>query len=662
MNMEARTERPSVMPKEKKGDFLTRALNSANKFAFQKKLDTSHSSDIVDRAISDHIMDLRLMDQAREEARRNILGFNYEDLRCLASARKRQLQKLALDKVVFGFFYEQVREARREKSRRNHQAVKEYVDSYGANVYFDPQGLLDKNGRSLWGAAELARKASIVKKMRGDKAIEGERQLSYAEILAKKMKEIEAENHRLEAQIKTLFQKKAPEYISRKPKIEQQLSNLKRLNQFKRALRVGATVIVILWGLRLYKGLRAPPPVKAFSDRAAVVSLSAQEMVDLDIGGQDMPTQTPESTLTATATATIEPTQEPMATSILQPTITETIKPEKTNVNQEIYQKIYSAVEAKRKERVGQDVDYLKRINPELNQDKISFLLVGMDARPGQKISRADAPVIATLDLKTNKVSIIRIPRDLHAPLKRVLEKNKTYAKYADKAFRVNATTVFGDSDDMRRTVEEATGLSMDFCFFWDFKGFQKLVDSVGGITVKVEKAIHEETYPDGNNVMILDIPAGTQTMDGVTALTYARTRHADTDLLRGRRQTQIVEVFAQKLIERIKSNPISAVNFISTLEELRRDGHLSVCGEFSVLNLLQLAQNLVSENLRNFRKPELRSIDFWRKVISGQRLKADRYQLFVGDPKATGEPNSDSEDPLDYWTRVRAEIEAMFK
>src|SRR5215203_31082 len=43
----------------------------------------------------------------------------------------------------------------------------------------------------------------------------------------------------------------------------------------------------------------------------------------------------------------------------------------------------------------------------------MNILLVGTDARPGEDVSRTDTNIVAHFDLRTNRVSMLSLPRDL---------------------------------------------------------------------------------------------------------------------------------------------------------------------------------------------------------------------------------------------------------
>jgi anionic cell wall polymer biosynthesis LytR-Cps2A-Psr (LCP) family protein len=96
------------------------------------------------------------------------------------------------------------------------------------------------------------------------------------------------------------------------------------------------------------------------------------------------------------------------------------------------------------------------------------------------------------------------------------------------------------------QTVSDFFGVPIDYYVTVNFEGFRKLVDTVGGVTIDVPYELDDYNYPsddEGDNFGMLHVhfDAGVQRMDGKTALRYARTRHADNDFMRSKRQLQII-------------------------------------------------------------------------------------------------------------------------
>lgn len=175
-------------------------------------------------------------------------------------------------------------------------------------------------------------------------------------------------------------------------------------------------------------------------------------------------------------------------------------------------------------------------------QERVNVLLLGVDQRDDEKgqPTRSDTMIVLTLDPVSKTGGMLSIPRDLWVaiPLKEIGEE------------RINAAHFFGDFYKYpgggpalaKKTVSLNLGIPIHYYARVDFRGFERVVDSVGGINLDVQKPLRDDEYPDGNyGTMRIFIPAGLQHMDGQTALIYARSRHSDSDFGRIKRQQQVL-------------------------------------------------------------------------------------------------------------------------
>ncbi|MCS6843244.1 MAG: LCP family protein [Caldilineales bacterium] len=190
-------------------------------------------------------------------------------------------------------------------------------------------------------------------------------------------------------------------------------------------------------------------------------------------------------------------------------------------------------------------------------RQRITVLLLGVDQRPDDPSPpRTDNMMVVTADLTTGRVGIISLPRDLFVPIPGF-----------DRSGKINTAYVVGESNKYpggggalaMRTVSELLGYPIDYYVKINFDGFVRLVDTLGGIEVEVPKTIHDEEYPTMDyGITTFHIDAGWHHMDGETALKYVRTRHADSDFERARRQQQVLlaikdRVMEQKLLTSLK-------------------------------------------------------------------------------------------------------------
>ncbi len=184
-----------------------------------------------------------------------------------------------------------------------------------------------------------------------------------------------------------------------------------------------------------------------------------------------------------------------------------------------------------------------------------SVLLIGVDRRsdPEEGV-RSDTLILVRVNPQARTASMLSIPRDSV-----VLVRDVGWAKI-NTAFGygyANAEALYGVGTDplaaggalTAETVEQFLGVTVDYIAQVDFRGFERLVDSVGGVLLDVPAPILDAEFPTENNgVERIYIPAGLQVLDGRTALIYARTRHGSSDFDRGRRQQQVLRALLDQV------------------------------------------------------------------------------------------------------------------
>jgi len=106
-----------------------------------------------------------------------------------------------------------------------------------------------------------------------------------------------------------------------------------------------------------------------------------------------------------------------------------------------------------------------------------------------------------------------------------------------------------------------------------DFRGFEKIIDAIGGVEIEVARAFTDPNYPDEQGgVISVSFEEGIQTMDGATALRYVRSRHGSngegSDFARAKRQQQLLLAVREKIF-RLSTllNPGKLRAIMNTLE-----------------------------------------------------------------------------------------------
>jgi LCP family protein required for cell wall assembly len=178
-------------------------------------------------------------------------------------------------------------------------------------------------------------------------------------------------------------------------------------------------------------------------------------------------------------------------------------------------------------------------------EGRINILLIGIGGATHPKGGNlADTIILSSLNVSSDqkRLLMMSLPRDLlvdmPAPLKGQGKINAVHSLAEQQKERTGGGPVM-----LKKAVEEVTGQTVHYWVRIDFVGFEKLVDSVGGVTIEVPKDIYDQYFPADN---LIDhnpfyIKAGTHILDGETALKYARSRYTTSDFDRSLRQQQII-------------------------------------------------------------------------------------------------------------------------
>jgi LCP family protein required for cell wall assembly len=162
-----------------------------------------------------------------------------------------------------------------------------------------------------------------------------------------------------------------------------------------------------------------------------------------------------------------------------------------------------------------------------------NILLVGIDRRPNQKRGgRPDAIVIAAISDKTGHLGVISVPRDLYVDIPGwgVDRINSTYS--AARKQRLPQL------DLLARVLSDTLHVPIHHKLSVDLSGFERLIDVIGGVEVDVPCAIVDD-FVDARSESgrrILRVDAGRQSLDGIHAALYVRSRHGRSDWSRARR------------------------------------------------------------------------------------------------------------------------------
>lgn len=225
---------------------------------------------------------------------------------------------------------------------------------------------------------------------------------------------------------------------------------------------------------------------------------------------------------------------------------------------------------------------------------RVTVLVMGLDYRDweeDQGAPRTDTMILLTIDPLTNTAGILNIPRDLWV--------NIPGFNYD----RINTAYPLGVIYDYPGggpglaidTVEQFLGVPINYYAQIDFFAFEDFIDEIGGIEVDVPAEIKVDPIGKGNTVIL---QPGKQTLDGPTALAYARARNTENvDFDRADRQQQVILAIKNKVVQ-ADMWPTLLAKAPALYEELRSGINTNMTLD-EALGLGFLVLGLSDENIR---------------------------------------------------------------
>jgi len=180
--------------------------------------------------------------------------------------------------------------------------------------------------------------------------------------------------------------------------------------------------------------------------------------------------------------------------------------------------------------------------------NNVSVLVMGVDESDvrgkeyGEAI-RTDALLLATFNKDSKTVKLLSIPRDTYTYIP--VEKKKDKITHAH-AYGSTKNGKDGGPQASIDAVEKLLNVPVDYFVKFNFKSFMKIVDDLGGIEVDVPVEFTEQDSND--NADAIHLKKGVQKLNSEEALALARTRHIDSDAMRGQRQQLVIEAILKKL------------------------------------------------------------------------------------------------------------------
>lgn len=219
-----------------------------------------------------------------------------------------------------------------------------------------------------------------------------------------------------------------------------------------------------------------------------------------------------------------------------------------------------------------------KKDNVTVPKKPISILVMGIDNTSERQLdsTRTDALIVCTYNPKNGKTEMISIPRDTYMHLE-----GSDYDTYE----KINSAYSLGQEEGTIKAVQKLLNIPIDYYVCVDFNCVEDVVNAFDGIYVDVPFTLKEQNANGKKKVQLTE--GKNQKLDGEQALAFARTRHIDNDIERGKRQQQVIEAIIQRATE-----VGSITKYNKVLQSL--NGHIQTDMPKSVI--LGLAKNATNE------------------------------------------------------------------
>lgn len=287
----------------------------------------------------------------------------------------------------------------------------------------------------------------------------------------------------------------------------------------------------------------------------------------------------------------------------------------------------------------------------------INVLLIGSDSReridPDSEVTgmRSDTVMLVHISADRQRADFVSIPRDtlVDIPSCQLTDDERSYPQKQqmfNSAFSTGG--IYGDVNAAAtctlRTVEKLTDVVIDGWVVIDFVSFQGIVNTLGGVEMCFEEAIHEDFSG-------LDVAAGCQNLNGEQALALARMRYGiddGSDLSRIKRQHELVGKIAEKMLSMNLASDLP--KFYSIVKEITQNLDTSSgLGNFRWLSgFLYSLRNLQVKNINFLTMPNHYAPDQPGRVVPADNADlvwaALRRDMPISPEILSGDKKADSQ------------------
>ncbi len=293
----------------------------------------------------------------------------------------------------------------------------------------------------------------------------------------------------------------------------------------------------------------------------------------------------------------------------------------------------------------------------ELYNGRLNILLLGGDGGLNRRGIRTDSISLASIDVATGKTVMFALPRNLQYAQ---FPPGTTMAKQFPNGFPDFFFGIYTWAQENRQlfpkvhdpgalAVEQAVaqtlGIPVHYYALVNLSGFQKLVDSLGGITLRVNERLPigggDNLVTGGKNPILGWIEPGLQKLDGYRALWYARSRSgaANGDYDRMDRQRCVFGALLNQ------ADPLNVLKNYSSIAES--------IGDVVATDITQDELERLVDVSRKSKKASITSVNFTNRIIDSanpdiayirgkvQQAIAKSEAIKVATPTASAAPKA---------------------
>lgn len=210
---------------------------------------------------------------------------------------------------------------------------------------------------------------------------------------------------------------------------------------------------------------------------------------------------------------------------------------------------------------------------------RVNVLLLGVAGGTHDGPDLTDTQLVLSFHPENKSLSMISVPRDIWSD---TLKDKVNSAYHYGEEKRKGGGIVLSQA-----IISDMVGLPIQHTLVFNFSGFEKVIDLVGGVSIDVPVAFTDDEFPipgkendqcSGDEAFkcryeVLTFPKGMQQMDGKRALKYVRSRHAigeeGTDFARGKRQQEVLLAIKKRLISKdVLMNPSLVLSLYKAFDD----------------------------------------------------------------------------------------------